>query len=533
MKLIATILCPSRKVVEKKYGTCPMPVLFSDYIHDENTLKLLLNDIPRIYHKNKNSIHLLILGNIEGVMDIFNRGRKSNLKDWFQHNNVFQTFDLLRIGISRKEAVSTDKFEIDKLNAISNNLYFISANDFLFTDNIKIFLPEILNTKSSITEIVSFFYNNPEKYYSDSIDKARKELEIKCPKLDKISIEEQTKFIRYALRRAIGVFLDAIHKYFKTSELLINSAFEPEGLDVFHSTFDKNPIKTTYDISELKNKIPLTDNNLVIASQMALTFPIPVINSRILFNKLLIQKKKISSSPKLQHFNKTKTNQLLLINSYVGISIEMLIDIDNFITNKKDTSVIIASFQSGVYILASFHILEFSMYKQDGFNQSLFLCLVNNALDKYNVYKLPFELFFWYNLLNKSSNQVTVVTDEITNNVKLGLMISNLKQKLLKQLFDYEEILEISPENDISDKHTLCCDIQTKLNISFFEKMMKLPDEVLFPIFNINKNEYSIETKLLCSYRLLKKFFNQSIAQQLFIEFTEKIGHNEKKGLFI
>lgn len=537
MKLVTTILCPSRKVIEKKYGTCPKPVLFSDYSHDENTLQLLLNHIPEIYEINKNEVYLVILANIEGVMDIFNQGKRSNLKDWFQHNNIQQTYNLLRIGVNRNVTVSNDIFEADKINIISNNLYFISAKDLSFTDAIKSFLPNVLKKSNDITDIISYFYNNPEKHYSNNIEIARKELEKKCPSLDKNAIEEQTKYIRYALRRAIGVFLEAMHKYFKTNELIIESAFEPESLDVFHSTFNQELIKTTHSISKIKNRMKLSDNNVIIASQIALSFPIPNINSIRLFDTLKIHGKKIINTSKLQQSNKIKITQLILVNLFFGLGIKELMKVGNFITSLNTEKVVVIASQNGVYIASSFLIKKIETYKHDICYQSVFFNLLNNTFDKFNFYKLPDDLFFWNGIIKELSTSISVQTDEIKNSIELGFYITKLKLKILKQLFDYDEILEVNSEPIAFEMQTnnilLCSDTQTKLNVDFFEKIMKLPDKALFSIYDFNTNQYSMNNKLLCSVRFIETYFNKTIAKQLYNEFTEKIGYNETSGLLV
>jgi hypothetical protein len=537
MKLVTTILCPSRKVIEKKYGTCPKPVLFSGYSHDENTLSTLLNHIPEIYATNKDNIYLVILANIEGVMDIFNRGKRSNLKDWFQQNNVLQTYDLLRIGVDRKFSVRNDAFKKSTINTISDNLFFISAKDFSFSNSIKSFLPNVLSSSNNIKDIISYFYKNPEQKYLNDIETARKELKVKCPNLDKNAIEEQTIYIRYAFRRAIGIFLEAIHKYFKTNEIIIESAFEPQSLDIFHSTFNKRQIQTFHSISKLRNRIILPNKNVIIASQLALSFPIPNIKARGLLDTLKIHDTVTDNNSNLQRANKIRITQLIIVNMFFGLDIKKIIEVSSFTNKLKTTKAVVIASQSGFFIASSFMLKEFEKYEYEINSPSVFFYLLKNILGDFNFYKYPCDLFYWNEVINKSSTSITVQTVAIQDSKGLGYYINDLKIKLLMQLFAYDELFKASSAPNGFDLHNdnlvLCTDIQTTLNIDFFEKIMKTPDEVLFSIFDINKNEYSLKNKILCSSRFIETYFNQTIAKQLHNEFIEKIGYNETESLFV
>lgn len=251
-ELVSTIICPFRKVIAKRYGTIQMPIFVGKGANDY--VNFLYNILPSQICKelDRGNKYLIILGNIEGVMDIYNRENQNETEEsiWLHFNNVKQTLHLISLGLKNKsmniDNVETNSFE--RILNLNDNVFFVSLSDLLLGKSITVNFPNKIQSSKTVSEITDYFKQNIEEKDTTALKQSFNELKEKCPNLSDAEINEQNLKIRYGLRKAVGVFIDSVSKYLSCKSFVIYSAFEPEIIDIFHQDISGKKICTKYDL---------------------------------------------------------------------------------------------------------------------------------------------------------------------------------------------------------------------------------------------------------------------------------------------
>ncbi len=208
-RIRAVIICPPRTSIGRGYTTCPnlAPVA------DPAVAGLLLQGIPALLGREE---HLLVvLGNIEGPMDLFDSAPDPPLATWVRAESVRATCTLLREGM-RAMGARTESRRLDPrgLVPVATECVFVSLADIRLPGWLRGAFPPAMRDLRSGPELVQWFMDEavPEALASAAAA-SRAELQQKCPLLPSQASARQIR-LRYALRRAAGAF---VHAYAEAS----------------------------------------------------------------------------------------------------------------------------------------------------------------------------------------------------------------------------------------------------------------------------------------------------------------------------
>lgn len=280
-ELVSTIICPFRKVIAKRYGTIQMPIFVGKGANDY--VNFLYNILPSQICKelDRGNKYLIILGNIEGVMDIYNRGNQNEAKEsiWLHSNNVKQTLHLISLGIKNKliniDNVETNTFE--HILNLNDNIFFVSLSDLILSKSITVNFPNKMQSFKTVSEITDYFKQNIEEIDKTALKQSFDELKKKCPNLSDAEINEQNLKIRYGLRKAVGVFIDSVSTSLSCKSFVIYSAFEPEIIDIFHQDISSKKICTKYDLKLLSFNLSESSFLSIISDCISHLTPVPLL----------------------------------------------------------------------------------------------------------------------------------------------------------------------------------------------------------------------------------------------------------------
>ena len=280
-KLASTIICPFRKVIAKRYGTIQMPIFVGKGA--DEYINFLFNTLPFQICKelDRGNKYLIILGNIEGVMDIYNRGNQNESKEslWLHFNNVKQTLHLISLGLKNK-SINIDNIEtntFDRILNLNDNVFFVSLSDLILNNSITVSFPKRIQNCKTILEITDYFKQNIEEKDTKALKHSFNELKEKCPNLSDAEINEQNLKIRYGLRKAVGVFIDSFSTHLSCKSTVIYSAFEPEIIDIFHQDISSKKICTKYDLKLLSFNLSESSFLLLISDCISHLTPVPLL----------------------------------------------------------------------------------------------------------------------------------------------------------------------------------------------------------------------------------------------------------------
>jgi hypothetical protein len=249
-KLAIIVLCPPRIPVSKRYGTCQSPMATGGVIEGDELLALALECIPRLARSlPAGDAVLAVLGNIEGVMDVFVRGRSSGVprpydgtEEWLHMHNVKSTIDLLSFGLhgARVEffeptAGGSAMSNIHGLIAIAPNVNVLSLSDYKPDSTIGTELLRRWGTKD-ITDLLEIFVAQPlPKHLCAPFEEAIRSLVVKCPNLSDRECYTQVCRVRYAERRVVGAVVEAISVAHGHTQATFVRLAETDPLHVFHT----------------------------------------------------------------------------------------------------------------------------------------------------------------------------------------------------------------------------------------------------------------------------------------------------------
>lgn len=201
----AVVICPARTSVGRSYTTSPS----LSPTADERTASLLLKEIPAL--RADGELLLVILGNVEGPMDLFDRARGSLFGGWLRGENTRATHALLMEGMRASGARTSERaFDPHSVAPVATGCLFVSLADVELPAWLRAAFPPRMRGLRCGLELVRWFCVEPvPETVAAAAAASRDELMEKRPLLSAEDSARQIR-LRYALRRAAGALAHAV-----------------------------------------------------------------------------------------------------------------------------------------------------------------------------------------------------------------------------------------------------------------------------------------------------------------------------------